>query len=163
MPTPLELQNLHNAIAAAQAASASTGVPASVTLAQWILESGWGTSKLATIARNLFGIKAEHLNDPTTYREFPTVEWINGEKEVIEAKFQYYADASGSFVDHARLLSQAHRYAPCMAVKDNPIAFANMLQPCGYSTSLDPITHKPNYGAILNGLMRQYNLQQYDI
>ena len=162
MPTPIEINNLKAAIPAAQSAAQHTGVPASVTLAQWMLESGWGLSKLALLANNYFGIKAEHLNDPSTYREFPTTEWVNGHPEIIKAKFEYYNSEADSFIDHARLLSQAARYAPCMAVKDNAIEFANQLQACGYSTSLDPVTHQPNYGTKLVGLMNDFNLQQYD-
>ena len=53
-------------------------VPASVTLAQCILESGWGQSRLAREANNFFGIKAEHLGQPDTYREFLTAEYVHG-------------------------------------------------------------------------------------
>ena len=44
---------------AAQASAANTGVPASFTVAQAALESGWGTSSLAKDGKNLFGVKAD--------------------------------------------------------------------------------------------------------
>jgi flagellum-specific peptidoglycan hydrolase FlgJ len=56
----------------AQASEAKWGVPASVTIAQAALESGWGKSQLATICNNYFGVKAR---EGEAYREFPTTEF----------------------------------------------------------------------------------------
>lgn len=158
-----QLSALEATAPAARAGQIAFGVPASVTMAQWILESGWGTSKLAIQSQNYFGIKAEHLDQSDTYMEFPTVEWEHGEREVIQAKFEKYPDMEASFRDHARLLSQAPRYAPAMAVKDDPFAFANALQSCGYSTSVDPKSKEPNYGTMLGEIIREYELTQYDV
>jgi flagellum-specific peptidoglycan hydrolase FlgJ len=156
MASPQQIAARLAVVPAAQAAMSQYGVPASVTLAQWELESGWGTSKLATEANNFFGIKAEHLNDPNTYEEFPTWEYENGQRVLVEADFERYPDAASSFADHGRLLSQATRYAPAMAVKDDPYAFANELQACGYSSS-------PDYGTSLGNIIRGANLTQYDL
>lgn len=144
----------------AQAAQRKWEVPASVTLTQAILESsnkdGWGQSQLAREDNNFFGIKAEHLNDPETYVELPTTEYVGGELEHVEAPFEKYADLAESFDDHARLLATARRYQPAMAVRGNPEAFAQALQACGYSTA-------PTYGSRLVAIMRLYDLGQYDI
>ena len=156
MPNTQQSAWLASMVAPAQYSQSQYGVPASVTLAQCILESGWGTTALATKANNFFGIKAEHLSDPSTYEEFPTHEYVNGVKVLVEADFEKYPDVASSFVDHARLLATAPRYAPAMAVKDQPLAFASQLQACGYSTS-------PTYGFTLAGLMTGDKLLQYDL
>ena len=144
----------------AQAAQRKWGVPASVTIAQAILESsnqlGWGQSQLAREANNYFGIKAVHATDPNTYIELPTHEYIHGVCEMVEADFARYQDAGESFDAHARLLATASRYAPAMAVRSDPASFAGKLQSCGYSTS-------PTYASMLTKLISIYDLTQYDI
>ena len=137
---------------AAKSAYDKYGVPASVTLAQAILESGWGQSSLVKEANNYFGIK-KHGN--LDYMEFPTTEWVNGVQEHVKADFVKYPDATASFEDHASLLSSLPRYQPAMALNSDPVSFAKKLGPCGYSTN-------PNYGSVLVILMNEYNLTQYD-
>lgn len=146
---------LSSVVPAAQATMKVSGVPASVTVAQAILESGWGSSGLAEQANNYFGIKAEHLADAETYCEFPTAEYVNGQRVTIDAKFEKYPTVTDCFEDHAALLSQAKRYAPAMAVKSNAEQFAAELQACGYSTS-------PTYAAMLTTLIKEFDLEQYD-
>ena len=153
--TEQQLAWLKSMVPAAQEAELQYGVPASVTLAQCILESGWGQSGLAREANNFFGIKAEHLDQPDTYREFLTAEYVHGSREMLEAEFEFYPDAAASFVDHARLLATAPRYAPAMAAKGDPVKFAQQLQLCGYSTS-------PVYATELQQLMVEHSLAQYD-
>jgi flagellum-specific peptidoglycan hydrolase FlgJ len=143
-------------VKAAQSSQIAYGVPASITLAQWEVESTWGTSQLAIKANNFFGIKAEHLNDPDTYIEFPTAEYINGKRVMIDADFEKYPDIESSFKDHARLLSTATRYQAAMDVKNDSLEFAEQLQVCGYSTS-------PTYAQTLVSIIKGSNLQQYDI
>lgn len=143
-------------VPAAQQTQLKYGVPASVTLAQWELESTWGTSQLAIKANNFFGIKAENLSEPDSYEEFPTAEYIKGQRVMIEANFEKYPDAISSFLDHGRLLSTASRYADALFVKSDPFAFANELQDCGYSTS-------PTYGVSLGTIIKSSNLTQYDL
>lgn len=155
MATQEQLDWLNSMAPAAQAAAAKYGVPASVTLAQAILESGWGQSRLTKLANNYFGIKAEHLNTPGTYVEFPTMEYEFGAKKTVTAGFEKYADAEACFAGHAELLSQATRYAPAMKAAKSPQAFALMLQKCGYSTS-------PNYAGMLIALIKEFDLTQYD-
>lgn len=147
---------LRSVYAAAQASMRAFGVPASVTIAQAILESGWGTTGLALRANNFFGIKAFAHSDPDQYIEFPTAEYVNGQRVMVEADFAKYLSPQDSFVAHARLLACAARYAPAMAVRTDPESFARALQACGYSTS-------PTYASMLIALMQEFDLTQYDI
>jgi flagellum-specific peptidoglycan hydrolase FlgJ len=151
---------LKTVVPAAQAAQKKWGVPASVTIAQAILESsnqlGWGQSQLAREAHNYFGIKAVDLTNPENYIELPTHEFIGGAEELVEAAFARYEEPAESFDAHGRLLATAKRYAPAMAVRNDPIAFAAQLQHGGYSTS-------PTYASSLWKLIQAYDLTQYDL
>jgi len=144
----------------AQAAQRRWGVPASVSIAQAILESsnqaGWGQSELTRTANNLFGVKAEHLNDPSSYVELPTHEVLNNHLDMVEDKFQRYDSPVESFDDHARLLATARRYQPAMAVIHDSTAYCEALEGCGYSTN-------PLYAETLEKLIRIYDLTQFDV
>jgi flagellum-specific peptidoglycan hydrolase FlgJ len=129
------------------------GVPASITLAQAALESGWGLSQLSREAFNDFGIKA--AQDASEYCELRTKEFINGIEKDVMAKFARYSSLADGFAHHALLLARSKRYAPAMAVAADAAKFADELQMCGYSTN-------PNYAAGLMQLVRQFNLTQYD-
>jgi flagellum-specific peptidoglycan hydrolase FlgJ len=155
MATPEQLEILHSVAPAAQAAQTRWGVPASVTLAQWIFESSWGTSKLAQTAHNYFGVKAREAAIPGTYCEFPTAEYENGQRVVVDALFEKYPDEAASFDAHARLLATSGRYQVAMSVRMQPERFAVFLQRCGYSTN-------PSYAQELIGAMREYDLYRYD-
>ncbi len=156
MASEEQLAALASVVPAAQESARAFGVPASVTLAQWILESGWGQSKLALQCKNYFGVKAENLNVPATYREYQTAEYVGAKRELVMAGFEAYPTAQASFEDHARLLSDALRYRPAMRASADPFRFVRMLQICGYSTS-------PVYAAMLGNLIREHNLTQYDL
>lgn len=147
---------LRSIVPAAQSSMRLSCVPASVTVAQAILESGWGCSELSEQANNYFGIKASHLGDPETYIQMPTAEYVNGVRVMQMADFEKYPTAADCFADHAALLSRAARYAPAMAVKADPLRFAGELQLCGYSTS-------PSYALQLEELIREFDLTQYDL
>jgi flagellum-specific peptidoglycan hydrolase FlgJ len=153
--SPQQVQWLHSMVGSAQAGQAKYGVPASVTLAQCILESGWGTTALSRTACNYFGVKAHHHNDPSTYVEYPTAEYESGRRVMIHALFEKYPDARASFEDHARLLAVSPRYAPAMTHRSDPKLFAEQLQACGYSTS-------PTYGKMLGEIIDAYELTRYD-
>ncbi|MDR3797980.1 MAG: glucosaminidase domain-containing protein [Terracidiphilus sp.] len=152
-----KLQNefFQMAVPAALESQRATGVPASITLAQAILESGWGQTGLAKKAFNFFGIKTAHHVAPDSYIELPTHEVINGHTVVQMADFARYASAQDSFKAHALLLAQASRYAPAMAVRTSPAKFAAAIQKCGYSTN-------PNYAQGLMRLVTEFDLTQYD-
>jgi lysozyme len=135
----------------ALAAQQRFGVPASVTIAQAIDESGWGTSQLAASDYNLFGIKG---SGPAGSVTLPTQEFENGQWVTIYAQFRVYHNVSESISDHAELLATSGYYTRAMADRAVPDAFANDLTGV-YATD-------PDYGANLIALMRLYNLYRFD-
>ncbi len=135
---------------AAKQSMARTGVPASVTIAQAALETGWGGSTIGN-AKNLFGIKG---TGPAGSVSKPTREYINGRYVTVQGTFRAYNTWSESIDDHSKLL-QKDRYRPAMAYKDNPDMFAAQLQRCGYATD-------PSYAKKLVSIMKTWNLYQYD-
>lgn len=151
------------AVPAAQAAMRATGVPASITLAQGALESGW-LQHLPAGSNNAFGIKATHLDDPSTYVEAMTHEFVHGTETTVAQPFEKYSTLDDCFVAHAQLLSQAARYAPAMAVKNDPAKFATAIMMCGYSTNRPPLAATPPfYADALMQIVRQFDLTQYDV
>lgn len=147
---------LKMAVPAAQYTHKTYGVPASITIAQAILESGWGRSSLARECNNFFGVKAEHNAAPGSYEEFPTTEFVDGARVSIDAAFAKYPSPTLGFAAHARLLALAPRYRAAMAVASEPERFAQQLQACGYSTN-------PFYAQSLMQLVKEFDLTQYDI
>jgi flagellum-specific peptidoglycan hydrolase FlgJ len=133
------------------AAQQRFGVPASVTIAQAIDESAWGTSQLAASDYNLFGIKG---SGPAGSVSLPTQEFENGQWVTIYAQFRVYHNVSESISDHAELLATSGYYTRAMADRTVPDAFANDLTGV-YATD-------PEYGTNLIGLMRLYNLYRFD-
>ena len=143
-------------VAAAIASQQATGVPASITIAQAILESGWGQTGLAKKANNYFGIKAVADLVPERYIELPTHEVVNGHSVEERARFARFATIEDGFRAHALLLSQTFRYQPAMQCKNDAAQFAEALQRCGYSTN-------PKYAETLMQLVREFDLTQYDV
>ena len=135
----------------AVAAQQKYGVPASVTIAQAIDESGWGGSSLAATYHNLFGIKG---SGPAGGVTLPTSEFEGGQWISIDAPFAIYHNDAESIAGHAELLATSGYYTKAMADRANPDAFANDLTGV-YATD-------PTYGSTLIGLMKAYNLYQYD-
>ena len=123
-----------------------SGVPAAITLAQGILESGAGESELATNAGNHFGIKCKKDWTGETY---------NHDDDAPEECFRKYASAEHSYRDHSDFLKSAGRYAPCFAQSTTDYAaWAYQLKTCGYATS-------PTYAQRLIKIIEDYKLQQY--
>lgn len=133
----------------ALAAYYNTGVLPSLTLAQAILESGWGK---ASIGNNLFGIKA---NDAWTGKKklVKTAEYKGGEKYYIDAWFRDYDSIEESVLDHGKLLT-GQRYEKVRVAK-NYIEACTQLQAAGYATD-------PNYAKSLINLIETYGLNQWD-
>ena len=130
----------------------------SVTIAQAILESGWGKSELAKNAHNLFGIKAGADWKGKTYSKKTKEQKPTGEVYEIVADFRAYGSFAESIMDHdAFFVSTDWRkknYAAVLNAK-NYKDQAKALQSCGYATALD-------YGKQLIGLIERLGLQQYD-
>ena len=127
------------------------GIPAAVTIAQAIDESGWGRSVLATADHNLFGIKGA---GPAGRDMLPTREHENGVWVTRTAPFRVYHTVAESIEDHGRLLATDPAYRHAMASRGRPDAFATALTGV-YATD-------PGYGSSLIALMRLYNLYRYD-
>jgi len=85
---------------AAKSVAKQSGVPASLSIAQAALESGWGESGLAKTGNNLFGIKADSRWRGETLT-LPTKEFIKGQWVVVPAKWRKYASWQASIDDHA--------------------------------------------------------------
>jgi flagellum-specific peptidoglycan hydrolase FlgJ len=142
---------INEVVPGALAAQRQYGIPAAVTIAQAIDESGWGQSQLATQDHNLFGIKG---TGPAGSVLRPTQEYQNGQQVNVNAPFRVYSDVAQSISDHTLLLATGSSYKQAMADRRSPDAFANDLTGV-YATD-------PHYGAILITIMRQYNLYRYD-
>ncbi len=124
------------------------GVPASITLAQGILESGSGNSYLATEANNHFGIKC-HL-------DWDGKKVYHDDDEKGEC-FRKYKNAEESFHDHSLFLKNRSRYA--FLFEESPTdyeAWAKGLKKAGYATNR-------KYDKLLIELIERYELHKYDL
>ncbi|RXT58875.1 glycoside hydrolase family 73 protein [Lacticaseibacillus chiayiensis] len=140
----------------AQAMQKQYGVLTSITLAQAILESDWGTSTLAKDYHNLFGIKG---TDPAATKVLRTKEYVNDKWITVDGRFRVYSDDAASIRDHALLFVNgtdwnSQQYATVRAAKDYKTA-ALALQMDGYATD-------PDYPQKLIHLIETWNLTQYD-
>lgn len=129
-------QFIQTLAAPAQAASATTGVPAELILAQAALETGWGRHEIATRngnnSHNLFGIKAgSHWQGKTT--DIVTHEYINGRRTQVVDTFRVYDSFEHAFTDYASLISNNPRYAGVVQAPSAEQA-AQELQRGGYAT-----------------------------
>ena len=123
-----------------------TGVPASITLAQGLLESGAGRSVLAREHNNHFGIKCHNWKGAKTYHD----DDAKGEC------FRKYPDAEQSFVDHSDFLRYNDRYRSLFDLKTTDYkGWAYGLKKAGYAT--DPV-----YPKKLINLIEEYDLDHFD-
>ena len=141
-------------VAAAQASRHHTGIPASITVAQCLLESGWGESKLSTQGRNYFGIKADDSWKGAVLL-MPTQEFMGGKWITVTARWRKYDTMQQSIDDHASFLLHNERYRPCFLFKNSYRGFAHGLQDCGYATD-------PFYAHQLIDTIECYGLQFFD-
>ena len=122
------------------------GIPASITLAQGIFESGAGRSELAVKANNHFGIKCNGWTGRRSYHD---------DDERGEC-FRAYDNAYESFEDHSKFLSERQRYRGLFNLKrDDYKGWARGLKAAGYATN-------PQYADRLIELIQLYKLYQYD-
>ncbi len=123
------------------------GIPASITLAQGILESGSGNGRLAKEANNHFGIKCH-----TGW----TGDSIKHDDDALQECFRKYRHASESFRDHSLFLTSRARYNDLFKLnKDDYQGWAKGLRKAGYATD-------PKYPDKLISLIQRYELYQYD-
>lgn len=123
------------------------GIPASITLAQGLLESAAGTSTLAVEANNHFGIKAgPDWKGPCVLRT----------DDAPNERFRKYRSAAESYEDHSRFLRMYKRYAPLFELRPGDYrGWSHGLKRAGYATS-------PTYATNLISLIERYDLTRYD-
>lgn len=138
------------AVGPAQASQKETGVPASVTLAQAILESGWGDSHMGD-AHNYFGIKAQPGEPSVTMR---TREVEGGQSVHIDAAFRRFGSVEECFAAHGHFLRNNSRYAKAFETTDGE-SFARAIAAAGYATD-------PKYADLLVEIIHENNLTRYD-
>lgn len=125
----------------------SLGIPASITLAQGILESGVGKGKLAQTANNHFGIKCH-----TGW----TGETIHHDDDAAQECFRKYKHPSESYRDHSLFLTTRTRYSKLFKLdKGDYKSWAKGLKEAGYATDV-------KYPDKLIGLIERYELYKYD-
>ncbi|WP_081211748.1 glucosaminidase domain-containing protein [Salegentibacter sediminis] len=121
-------------------------IPASITLAQGILESGAGQGDLSRRANNHFGIKCHDWDGPRVYHD----DDARGEC------FRKYKDARYSYRDHSLFLTERARYASLFDLStDDYKAWARGLRKAGYATDR-------KYPEKLIGIIERYELYRYD-
>ena len=122
-------------------------IPASITLAQGVLESGNGESRLAVDGKNHFGIKC-HSN----WRGKTIIEDDDEKGEC----FRKYSEVADSYRDHSLFLSERERYSFLFTYKKSDYKkWAKGLKKAGYATN-------PNYPSLLIDLIEKHELYNYD-
>lgn len=123
------------------------GIPASITLAQGILESGAGKGTLAQNANNHFGIKCHSGWEGET---------IHHDDDAAQECFRKYNHPSESYRDHSLFLTTRTRYSKLFKLnKDDYKSWAKGLKEAGYATDV-------KYPEKLIGLIERYELYKYD-
>lgn len=124
-----------------------TGIPASITLAQGIIESNSGESNLALNYKNHFGIKCKSdWKGETTYQD----------DDAKQECFRVYPNSNASFIDHSNFLKARPNYAPLFEL--DPVddsAWAYGLKKAGYATASD-------YPKKLLKVINDFELSQYN-
>ncbi|HZE39041.1 MAG TPA: sporangiospore maturation cell wall hydrolase GsmA [Stackebrandtia sp.] len=149
---------IDHAGSAAQPSQEEFGVPASVTVAQAILESGWGGSKLATGSNNYFGMKCkngEHGPIASDCVKAATKECDKTKCWDTKAWFRVYDSEADSFRDHGSYLKANPRYANAFKYSDDADRFIREVHKAGYATD-------PKYTDKIVTLMQDYNLYRFN-
>lgn len=121
-------------------------IPASITLAQGVLESGAGKSELTLKGNNHFGIKCHGWTGRTVYHD---------DDERNEC-FRAYKNASESYEDHSKFLTSSSRYSSLFQLSQTDYkGWARGLKACGYATN-------PRYAIQLIDIIQLYKLYEYD-
>ena len=148
----------NNILPAIQQVSQKNSIVTSVMLAQSILESGWGTSQLATNAYNIFGIKADSSWKGNTYT-VQTKEVVNGKTITVEKQFRAYKSLLESISDYGSFFTSTawrmKNYASFLQATNYETALTSLLA-SGYATD-------PAYAEKLKSLIQRYGLDQYDL
>lgn len=137
-------------VEAAVASRLKWSVPASITMAQWAVESAWGASMPAD-SNNPFGIKARPGQAAV---QSMTREVFNGQSVNLPQPFRKFDSLTEAFEEHGRLLATGSPYRKAMTLKGDADAFADALTGV-YATD-------PNYGTTLKYVIHTYSLTVHD-
>ena len=144
--TPQQYIEIYKDLAVAE--MIRTGIPASVTLAQGLLETESGNSELVKMSNNHFGIKC---------KKSWTGESVSHTDDAPNECFRKYSKAEDSYKDHSDYLKSSPRYASLFTLDPSDYkGWAYGLKRAGYATN-------PRYPQILITNIEKYNLQQYDV
>lgn len=155
-PGAVDPEYLTAAEPVARAVAEEYGIPASVTAAQSILESGWGESELAVAHRNFFGFKCVSGRPgpiASGCHEYPTTE-CTPECQPATAAFRVYPSMKDSFRDYGRLISTSKYYAHALPFADDAKVFIREVAK-SYATD-------PKYAGKVIRLMDQHDLYRLD-
>lgn len=123
------------------------GIPASITLAQGLLESADGNSRLAREANNHFGIKCGSSWDGPSIRH---------DDDALQECFRAYGSVEESYIDHSLILSERKWYRPLFDLDPKDYkAWAHGLKKAGYATN-------PLYAELLIKIIEKHELYKYD-
>ncbi|MDB5018342.1 MAG: hemagglutinin [Mucilaginibacter sp.] len=122
------------------------GIPASITLAQGLFESGSGNGELARVANNHFGIKCTPDWKGKVYYK---------DDDNINDSFRVYDKPEDSFRDHSEFLKRKNYTKLFELDKNDYQGWAYGLKKAGYATN-------PQYPTLLIGIIKKYNLDKYD-
>jgi flagellum-specific peptidoglycan hydrolase FlgJ len=140
-------------VKAAQTAQKSTGCLASVSLAQWAQESGFGKYQLH--ANNPFGMKW-YRGSKYGYVTVSTKEWIKGHYQTVEARFIAFPSLATAFMEHGKLLMNPK--GPYKAALPYKSDWKHFILTIGSIYATDP-----NYSKSLVSLVTSYHLYDFDI
>jgi flagellum-specific peptidoglycan hydrolase FlgJ len=129
------------------------GIPASIKLAQALVESDAGRSVLATRANNHFGIKCKSWWTGGQY--FYADDDVNAQGQLTASCFRIYDSTQQSFEDHSLFLASSGRYHSLFRYGTDYQKWALGLQECGYATN-------PRYGKRLIQIIEKYHLYELD-
>ncbi len=131
-----------------------SGVPASITLAQALVETNAGRSDLAVRANNHFGIKCKRNWNGQTY--YHKDDDRNDKGQLIESCFRSYDSVVDSYADHSNFLKNSENYIALFLLDRNDyVNWAYGLKKGGYATD-------PSYSIKLINKIESYQLDQYD-
>ena len=131
-----------------------SGIPASIKLAQGLLESNNGNSELAINAKNHFGIKCKSYWTGASYYHKDDDRDVRG--RIVDSCFRAYNNVVDSYADHSNFLRYSGNYNTLFEyAKTDYYSWARGLKYCGYATD-------PAYAEKLIKKIEEYNLAQYD-
>lgn len=131
------------------------GVPASICMAQALLETDAGRSNLNLIGNNHFGIKAGRLWAGKTMQKID--DKVNSEGKLIPSQFRVYPDPAASFKNYGQMLSTSSRYKSLLQIdKADYRTWAHGIAQKGYATN-------PQYAQLLIHLIKRYELDKLSL